>query len=98
MKNRTTSRELNCEEVRTLLDDFWRGNLDRDVERRGRVRGHLLACQPCALAFGEALASANSSHDPAIPVRVPNRNDLEQRMADYLLGADGVNHAAIETG
>lgn len=46
----TTARTLQCEDVRALLPNL----LDEcihDPEQRGRLEGHLLVCEECALAF-----------------------------------------------
>lgn len=59
---------MNCEQARALFADLIAERLD--AERRGRVRGHLLACEECSVAFAEALDAALASGSlphPAVP-------------------------------
>lgn len=50
--NETTA----CEATRKQFPAFLSGNLKAEV--RGRVRGHLLSCRSCALAFSNAVAES----------------------------------------
>jgi len=54
-----------CEDFRQRLGALFRNELD--IEWRGRVKGHLLSCEACALAFGEVIAEAQVQ--PPVAVR-----------------------------
>jgi hypothetical protein len=47
---------LSHNEVRELLPRLVSGELS--VEQRGRVEGHILMCEECAVAFGDEIAAA----------------------------------------
>jgi hypothetical protein len=49
-------RGISCESARPQFDALLRGELD--VEQRGRVKGHVLSCESCAQAYGEAVVEA----------------------------------------
>lgn len=51
---------LACEDFRQRFGALLHNELD--VEWRGRVKGHLLSCQACALAFGDVIAEAQAQH------------------------------------
>jgi hypothetical protein len=64
---------MNCDQARALFADLIAERLD--AERRGRVRGHLLACEECSVAFAEALdgalASGSLPHPAVPPLPIP---------------------------
>lgn len=53
-----------CEDFRQRFGALLRDELD--VEWRGRVKGHLLSCEACALAFGDVVAEAQVQHPVAV--------------------------------
>lgn len=76
------STGISCEHAKELFGALLRGELDRDVERRGRVKGHLLSCEPCFLVYSEAAAEAMeqvaSAFVSAQPMSRPPAHILEE--------------------
>jgi len=68
-------KALSHKEVRELLPGLVSGELS--VEQRGRVEGHILMCEECAVAFGDEIAAAMEKADvievelPTVPELVP---------------------------
>ena len=64
---------ITCNEAGRLFGALLRDELD--AERRGRVKGHVLACEDCAVRLGDAIAAAGSegrlAMGPAPPLTVP---------------------------
>lgn len=67
-------KPMTCEQVRGLFAGLLAEDLD--AERRGRVEGHLLACEECSAAFAEAIDQAFAQgilpqHEvPPVPIPV----------------------------
>jgi hypothetical protein len=66
---------MTCQQIRGLFADLLAGNLD--VERQGRVEGHLLACEECSVAFAEEIDRAfvrgvlPQAAVPPVPIPLP---------------------------
>lgn len=60
---------MTCQQVRGLFANLLTEKLD--AERRGRVEGHLLACEECSVAFAEEIDQALARGDLPQPAGPP---------------------------
>jgi hypothetical protein len=88
MLNVRLPRPMTCEQAQELFAGLLAEDLD--VENRGRVEGHLIACDECSVAFAEAIDRALAQGTlprPKVPplsippVLQPPRPDLSGRGA-----------------
>lgn len=75
MEKHDVKETAACAQTRARLPEFLLGNLK--AEARGRVRGHLLSCQACALFMADTLAASaaadSTTNVSQPPLRPPAR-------------------------